>query len=350
MSDEQISAWKRRLGFAVGILLLLAALAWLTHYLLIGRYFVGTDDAYIAADSSLIAAKVSGYVTKVAVKQGEHVTKGQLLAEIDPRDYKAALDSATADIAAANASIATDKAELALQQAKISAAQAAVTGDTARLQFAARNNTRYAALSAKGASTRQQAEQAATDLATSRAQLAADQANLHAAQRQTSVLTATLAQAQAALAQAQAHVAQARLNLAHTRIIAPFAGRVGNKTVTVGNYLQPGTQIMAIVPLSQVYVLANYKETQITNIRPGQPVNVHVDAFPGLHVRGHVGTVYPASGQEFALLPPDNATGNFTKIVQRVPVKILLDLTPDEIGKLRPGLSVETEIDTRAQP
>ncbi|HYP63582.1 MAG TPA: HlyD family secretion protein, partial [Acidocella sp.] len=133
----------------------------------------------------------------------------------------------------------------------------------------------------------------------------------------------------------------------HTQVVAPFDGMVGNKTVAVGDYLQPGAQVMAVVPLDQVYVIANYKETQITNIRPGQKVRLSVDGFPDLKVTGHVDSIYPSSGQAFALLPPDNATGNFTKIVQRVPVKILLDLTPELVGKLRPGMSVEPEIDTR---
>ena len=193
----------------------------------------------------------------------------------------------------------------------------------------------------------QNTEQANTDVATAQATLAADQANLLAAHRQVDVLNAALAQAQASLAQANAHVEQAALNLGHTEIRAPFDGIVGNKTVAVGDYLEAGTQIMAIVPLSQVYVIANYKETQITHIKAGQHVSLVVDAFPGLKVTGTVDSIAPASGQEFALLPPDNATGNFTKIVQRVPVKIVLDLTPDLIGKLRPGLSVEPNIDTR---
>ena len=168
------------------------------------------------------------------------------------------------------------------------------------------------------------------------------------AERRVDVLNADLAQAEASLTQAEARTQQAALNLSHTDIRAPFDGVVGDKTVALGDYLQPGTQIMAVVPLSQVYVLANYKETQITNIRPGQQVDVDVDAFPGLKVTGWVDSVFPDSGQEFALLPPDNATGNFTKIVQRVPVKIYLHLTPELIGKLRPGLSVEPSIDTRA--
>ncbi len=324
---------KRGLGIAAAVLAVAALIVWLIHYILVGQYFAETDDAYLAADSSLIAAKISGYVTKVAVLQDEPVKKGQLLAVIDPADYENALKEA-------GAAVANDRAALALQQAKIAAAQATLRGDEANEEFAARNERRYASLTATGASTRQQVEQASTALAEAKAQNAADKANLQAAQAELGVL-------RAGLTRDEARMAQARLNLSHTRIVAPFDGVVGNKTVAVGDYLQPGAQIMAVVPLSQVYIVANYKETQITNIRPGQKVDVTVDAFPNLKVTGHVDSIFPASGQEFALLPPDNATGNFTKIVQRVPVKIMLNLTPALIGKLRPGMSVETEIDTR---
>jgi membrane fusion protein (multidrug efflux system) len=325
---------KRGLGLAAALLAVAALIIWLVHYLLVGQYFVGTDDAYIAADSSLIAAKITGYVTEVDVREDEQVTQGQLLAVIDPRDYQNA-------VAAADAALADDHALVTLQQAKIAAAAAAVQGDAARFAFAEQNQRRYANLSRTGASPRQISDQADTDLAASRAALAADNANLAAAQAEILVLNA-------GLARDAAQDAQAKLNLEHTRIVAPSAGMVGDKTVAVGDYLQPGAEIMAVVPLDQVYVIANYKETQITNVQPGQTVRLDVDGFPGLKVTGHVDSIYPASGQEFALLPPDNATGNFTKIVQRVPVKILLDLNPNLIGKLRPGMSVEPEIDTRS--
>jgi membrane fusion protein, multidrug efflux system len=338
---------KHWIFIVAGVFVAIAIIIWLIQYLLVGQYFVSTDDAYLTADSSMIAAKVSGYVTNVSVLEDQPVHRGQLLASIDPRDYETALAAAEADRAAAQAAIANDRAELSLQQAKIAAAQADLQGEQARLSFAAVNQHRYASLSATGASTVQNTEQANTDVATSQAMLAADQANLLGANRQVDVLNAALAQATASLAQANAHVDQAALNLSHTQIRAPFDGVVGNKTVAVGDYLEPGTQIMAVVPLSQVYVIANYKETQITNIKAGQHVSLVVDAFPGLKVTGVVDSIAPASGQEFALLPPDNATGNFTKVVQRVPVKIVLDLTPDVVGKLRPGLSVEPEIDTR---
>ncbi len=349
MSDHPKSSSRRRLLVGAGVVIVVLLLgAWVINYLLVGQYLVSTDDAYIAADSSLIAAKVSGYVTEVAVNENQPVSKGQLLVRIDPRDYQNAVNVSQAGLTSAEADVANDEAMLSLQASKIAAAQAAVQGDEAKLTFAAQDQRRYATLSAKGASPVQSADQADTDLQTARAALAADQASLQAAQRQVDVLMAQLAGAKAAVSQAQAQLAQAQLNLEHTAIRAPFDGIVGNKTVAVGDYLQPGTQIMAVVPLSQVYVLANYKETQITHIHPGQSVKISVDGFPALKVRGHVDSIYPASGQEFALLPPDNATGNFTKIVQRVPVKILIDLTPKEIGKLRPGMSVEPEIDTRS--
>lgn len=332
MSDSLIS--KRGLGIAAALLAVAVLVVWLIHYFLVGQYLVATDDAYLAADSSLIAAKISGYVTEVAVRQDQPVKQGQLLAIIDPADYQNALK-------AAEAAVDNDQAALVLQQAKISAAEAALTGDTAHAAFAVQDQRRYASASVSGASTKQQEDQANTSLAASQAQVAADKANLQAAQAQVGVL-------QAVLAQDSAHMAQAKLDLSHAEITAPFDGVVGNKTVAVGDYLTPGAQIMAVVPLDQVYVIANYKETQITNIKPGQKVRLSVDGFPGLKVTGVVDSLYPASGQAFALLPPDNATGNFTKIVQRVPVKIVLDLTPELIGKLRPGMSVEPEIDTRS--
>ncbi len=337
MSEVTASPQKKRWPlFAGAFFLLAAALVWLAYYLLVGQYFISTDDAYIAADSSLIAPKLSGYVTAIAVREGQEVHQGELLITIDPRDYEIAQ-------AAARAALATARARLALQQQIIAAAQATLQGDTARLAFAKLNQQRYARLSITGASTQQAREQANTDLATAQASLAADQANLAGANTQVSVLTARLTQAEAA-------ATQAALDLSHTKIFSPFTGIVGDKSVAIGDYLQPGTQIMAIVPLSQVYVIANYKENQLTRIRPGQKVSLSVDAFPNLKVTGTVDSISPASGQEFALLPPDNATGNFTKIVQRVPVKIVLNLTPDLLGKLRPGLSVEPSIDTRRQP
>ena len=338
----------RTLLIIVGVcVVLVVAALWLFRYITVGQYFVGTDDAYVSADSSLAATKISGYVTAVPVQDNQLVAKGQLLAQIDPRDYQNALTIAAADAQAAQAAILSDRAQLALQQANIAGAAAAVTGDQARLAFAARDQRRYQSLAGSGASTQQDTEQAGTGVQTAEAALAGARATLLTTQRQVDVLNAALLQAQASLTQAEARQQQAALDLSHTDITAPFDGMVGDKTVQIGDYVQTGTELMAIVPLAQVYVIANYKETQITHLLPGQKVRIDVDGFPALKVRGTVASVAPASGQEFALLPPDNATGNFTKIVQRVPVKIWIDLNNNLIGRLRPGMSVEPEIDTR---
>ncbi len=341
---------RRIVAILAGVAVVFLLIVWLLYYLLVGQYFVATDDAYVAADTAMIAPKIGGYVTQVLVNDNQLVTAGQVLATIDDRDYQTAAAVAKADVEAGMAAIASDRAQLSLQPPKIDAAAAALQGDEARAAFAEQNMHRYKKASAAGASTEQSAAQAQTDLATAQAAVAGDRANLQAAQKQVDVLNAALAQAQASLDQARARAAQAQLDLGHTRIIAPITGVVGNKSVAAGDYLQPGTQVMAIVPLRAVYVLANYKETQITNIWPGQKVSIAVDSYPGLKVTGTVDSLSPSSGQEFALLPPDNATGNFTKIVQRLPVKIDIDMTDGLIGKLRPGMSVEPSIDTRRRP
>jgi membrane fusion protein (multidrug efflux system) len=341
---------RRSIGIVAGAAVLFLLVIWLIYYLLVGSYFVSTDDAYISADTAMIAPKIGGYVATVLVSDNQAVTAGQVLATLDDRDYQAGFDAAKADVQAAKAAILSDQAQLELQQAKIQAAQATVAADEARERFAAQDKRRYAQASQSGASTAQSSSQAATELATAQAAVDEDKANLLGAQKQVDVLNAELGQAEASLAQAKAKATQAALDLSHTQIVAPFNGVVGNKTVAAGDYLQPGTQIMAIVPLKQVYVLANYKETQITNIWPGQKVTIAVDGFPDLHVTGVVDSLSPSSGQEFALLPPDNATGNFTKIVQRLPVKIDINMTSDLVGKLRPGMSVEPDIDTRLRP
>ncbi|MDE8348363.1 MAG: HlyD family secretion protein [Acidocella sp.] len=349
MSKQGIFGSTRRfLGIAAGAVVLVLLLVWLVQYLRVGQYVTATDDAYIEANSAVLAPKISGYVSAVLVKDNQPVTKGQLLATLDDKDYQAALASAAADVTAAAAALQADQAQLGLQQAKIAAAKAMAAADQARLNFASENQNRYARANAAGASAAQSLSQAAADTATATATLAADQANVLAAQRQVDVLNAKIAGAAAGLAQAKAHQAQASLDLGHTEITAPFDGVIANKTVAEGDYLQPGTQIMAVVPLAQIYVQANYKETQITRIKPGQPVSIGVDGYPDLHVTGMVESIAPSSGQQFALLPPDNATGNFTKIVQRLPVKIDINLTPALIGKLRPGMSVEVDINTRA--
>lgn len=317
-------------------------------YWTVGQYQVSTDDAYVKADNTTIAPKVSGYLHQVLVGDNERIKAGQVLARIDDRDFKVALDQAKADVAAARATIASKQAQLEVQQAVISAAEATIDVDKATLTFAVQENKRYSDLATTGYGSVQNAQQAQSRNGGAQAALARDTANLTSAQKQVDLLKAEIVQAEASLGRAQAIQSQAELNLGYTTITAPIDGVVGNRTLRVGQFVQAGTQLMSVVPASGAYVVANYKETQLTDVHEGQAVDIAVDMFPGQIVHGHVDSIAPASGQEFALLPPDNATGNFTKVVQRIPVKIALD-SNSSLVELRPGMSVIPTIETRAK-
>jgi membrane fusion protein, multidrug efflux system len=312
-----------------------------------GRYLVSTDDAYVDAHSALISPKVSGYISDVLVNDNQTVKAGQIIARIDPRDYQTALNQARANVTAAQANIATLTEQIAQQKLMIDQARQTVSSDQAALGYSQQNYDRYIHLAQTGYGTVQQAQQAVADIREKKAGLARDTTGVSAAEKQVAILQGQLAEAQAALALQQAIEHQAELNLSYTTITAPFDGTVGVRTVQVGQFVQPGTQLMAVVPLQSIYVTANYMETQLTDVHPGQPVAVRVDTFPGVVIHGHVQSLAPASGQQFALLPPDNATGNFTKIVQRIPVKISIDHNDPLAGQLRPGMSVEPTIDTK---
>jgi membrane fusion protein (multidrug efflux system) len=316
-------------------------------YLTTGRYLESTDDAYVKADSTIISPKVSGYIAQVLVGDNQPVKAGDLLARIDDRDFKAALDQAHADVAASEAAVRNLDAQISLQQPIIEQGTADVAATEANLKFAQEEQARYDDLMKTGSGTVQRAQQTDAALRASNAQLQHSKSGLLAAQRKVDVLTTERAKAVAQLDRARAVEAQAALNLSYTRITAPVDGTVGARSLRVGQYVQAGTQLMAVVPLDAVYVVANFKETQLTHVRNGQPVEIRIDSFHNTRLTGHVDSLSPASGLEFALLPPDNATGNFTKIVQRVPVKIVLDdhgLT----GLLRPGMSAEPTINTKA--
>lgn len=317
------------------------------NYLTTGRYLESTDDAYVKADSTIIAPKVSGYIAQVLVGDNEKVKAGQVLAKIDDRDFKAALGQARADVAAAEASVRNLDAQLELQQPIIEQSTADVAAADANLKFAQEERARYDDLMKSGSGTIQRAQQTDAALRASNAQLQHAKSGLVAAQRKVDVLTTQRAQATAQLDRARAVADQAELNLSYTEITAPVDGTVGARSLRVGQYVQAGTQLMAVVPLDAVYVVANFKETQLTHVRAGQPVELYVDSFRNKPLHGHVDSLSPASGLEFALLPPDNATGNFTKIVQRVPVKIVLD-DHSLTGLLRPGMSAVPTVDTKA--
>jgi len=334
----------RRFLLAGTAVALLAGATWYGwDYWTVGRYLVSTDDAYVKADNTTIAPKVSGYLSEVLVGDNEHVTAGQILARIDDRDFKVALDQAKADVAAAQAAVVSKRAQLDVQQAVIAAATATIEVDTATQTFASQENKRYTDLAATGYGSVQNAQSAQSRNASAQAAILRDTANLASAQKQVELLKAEIAQAIAASARAAALQRQAELNLSYTTITSPIAGIVGNRTLRTGQFVQAGTQLMSLVPATGAYVVANFKETQLTAVRKGQSVDIAVDMFPGRVVHGRVDSLAPASGQEFALLPPDNATGNFTKVVQRIPVKIALDNTSIE---LRPGMSVIPTIAT----
>jgi membrane fusion protein (multidrug efflux system) len=340
----------RKLLMAGAAVAVLAGAAWYGwDYWTTGQYLVSTDDAYVKADNTTVAPKISGYLREVLVGDNEAVKSGQVLARIDERDFKVALDQARSDVAAANAAIASKQAQLGVQQAVIDAAKATIEVDKATVTFAAQENKRYGDLAATGYGSVQNAQQAQSRIAGAQAAVQRDTANLASALKQVDLLKAEIAQANAALARAIAAQNQAELNLGYTTIVAPLDGIVGNRTLRVGQYVQAGTQLMSVVPVAGAYVIANFKETQLTDVREGQAVDIAVDMFPGQVVHGHVDSIAPASGQEFALLPPDNATGNFTKVVQRIPVKIALDRDSEPSIELRPGMSVIPTIETKSQ-
>jgi membrane fusion protein (multidrug efflux system) len=342
---------KHRLRFALfaagGLAVLVAAGVYGYVYWTSGRFMVSTDDAYLQADSVTISPEVSGYIAAVPVQDNQVVAPGQLLARIDDRDYRAALASSQANADAAAAGVDELVQQMAQQKFAIAESQAAVASDQASLIFARKDYGRYATLAQSGAGTTQQAQQSGTTAQNAGANLQRDLAAEGVAQTQMAVLGAQLVKARAQFALAQAALRQSQLNLGYTVITSPINGVVGERSLRVGQYVPAATQLMAVVPLQAVYIVANYKETQLTDVRPGQKVAISVDTFPGAVVHGVVNSVAPASGEEFALLPPDNATGNFTKIVQRVPVKITIDPRDPLLGELRPGMSVEPDINTK---
>jgi membrane fusion protein, multidrug efflux system len=313
-------------------------------YLTVWQYEQSTDDAYVQADIVPIAPQVAGYINTVQVNDNQVVKAGQFLATIDPQDYQDAVRQAKADVGEAQAHIASISAQLSQQSAVIDEANWTIKTDQASDVFAQQNNQRFGTLEKSGSGSQQAAQKAASKAGVTGATVAKDQAALEAAKKHVDTLNAQLKEANATLEHNKAVLAQAQVNLGYTVLRSPVDGVVGERVIRVGLYVEPGAQLLAVVPVQAAYVVANYKETQLANVRAGQPVRIDVDTFAGITVRGIVNSIAPASGEEFALLPPDNATGNFTKIVQRVPVKITIDRSDPLAGRLLPGMSVTTTI------
>ncbi len=351
---------RNRLTLGASAIATIALGAFGLYWSLVGRYRVGTDDAYVRADVVIISPRVSGNITEVAVADNQPVQPGELLARIDDRDYRAKVDQAEGAVSAATAEVAAQQARIAILHARadqqghlIAAASATVTAGAAEAHRTELEQQRQTALAQQDITSAQKLETAAADAQEAVAKLEASRAAVAAQQGQLAVIateqlaaTADLAKARGALQQAQANLTLARLALGYTEIRAPLAGFVGQRSVRVGQYAEVGAPALAIVP-REAYVVANYKEVQINRVRPGQAVSIEVDAFGGASLRGHVDSFSPASGAQFALLPPDNATGNFTKIVQRIPIRIRVDGGQTRAAELRPGMSVVTTIDTR---
>ena len=309
-----------------------------------------TDDAYIRGDVTPLSAQVDGYVRKVLVDDFQRVKAGALLVQIDDEDYAAKVAQAEADLLGAQAAIENIKARKAAQKAVVAEAEAKIVGTQANLERAKLEDERQRKLLATTFGTEQRVEQ--TDAAEKQlsATLASNRAALDAQRSQLAVLDTQESQLRADAKAKQAALDLAKINLGYTRITAPVTGEVSERGVYDGQYVRSGSQVITIVPLSSVWVVANYKETQLTHVRIGQSAEIRVDTFPGFVIKARVASIAPASGSQFSLLPPDNATGNFTKVVQRIPVKLLLDPDNPLAGHLLPGMSVESTILTNTTP
>jgi membrane fusion protein (multidrug efflux system) len=350
--DDKSTPEKRRHVRTVLLVVAIAAVivggSWFLYYEFVGKYFESTNDAYIDADSVTISPKVGGYVEQVLVNDNEDVKAGQPLVRIDPRDYKAQAAQFLAQIDIAKANADAIRSQISEQESVINEMKAQYQAAQKNADFAAGEVKRYEPLVKIGAETaeqlaakRNQAQQAAE-------QAKAQNAALINAQRRIASLRAQIRQADAQASSAGAQLASANVSLQSTVVTASFAGRVGDKTVRIGQFVQPGTRMMTIVPLNKLYITANFKETQIGRMRSGQPVEIEIDALSGLKLHGHVESISPGTGAQFSLLPPQNATGNFTKIVQRVPVRIALDAGAETLRVLVPGLSTTVKVDTRS--
>jgi membrane fusion protein (multidrug efflux system) len=336
-------SWRERLrghrilASLAACVLLIALIGGVAYWLQV-RHFESTDDAFVAARSFSVAAKVGGYVTAVPVTDNQHVNAGDLLARIDDRDYRIAIDQAQAQVAVAQANVTNIDAQIESQQAQIDQAKAQLKQAEAQLQFAREEAERAGDLVQKGAGTIQRAQQTKSDLEAQQANTSRAKAAVIGAELGLKVLQTQHKSAEASKQQADAQLDQAKLNLQYTNVQAAQSGRVVKLSGAKGTFATAGQSLMMFVP-DEVWITANYKETQLADMRPGQSVEIRIDAYPGRKLKGHVDSVQPGSGTAFSLLPAENATGNFVKVVQRVPVKIVVDDWPSDIS-VGPGMSV----------
>ena len=345
---RQASLSHRQLGLAGAALLISIGAAWYGHHWwTVSRFIESTDDAYVGGDVTVIAPKVAGFIADVAVTDNQAVHAGDLLVRLDDRDYRAALAPAVAAVAAQQATLANEEANRRLQEAVIAQAQADLTATAAEVTRSKYDVDRYRSLAQDHTASVQRSQQADADYQKALAADARARAALEAAQRQLGVIDTQKQQTTAALAGAIADRDTAQLNLSYTELRAPIDGTVGNRSARTGAYATVGAQLISLVPARGLWVDANFKESQLARMRAGMPVTIEADVLPGEVLRGRVASLSPATGAVFSVLPPENATGNFTKIVQRVPVRVTLDDDADRLDTLRPGLSVTASVDER---
>jgi membrane fusion protein (multidrug efflux system) len=341
---------RSRLLIGAAALVLVAGAAYGGRWFLVGRHLESTDNAYLQADNAVVAPKVAGYIITVEVGDNQTVAAGQAVARIDDRDYRIDLAQSEADVAQANAEMDNIAAQIEQQKARMAQMTAGLAQSGASAEFARQEATRFGGLIGSGAVSLKQAQQAQSEQKRANAAVAESQAMQDEAHKQIAVLESSRSKAAAMLKRAQAGLEQAQLRLSYTTLTAPIAGAIGDRSVRVGQYVQPGSRLLTIVPIQDVYLVANFKETQLRGVYRGERVKISLDMYPGLDVTGTVDSLAPGTGAQFALLPAENATGNFTKIVQRVPVKIRIDR--DSLGgvEIRPGLSAVATVDTRTAP
>jgi membrane fusion protein (multidrug efflux system) len=354
-SETTAAKTRPRLSFKrFGLLALSCTLAFATagygyYWWTVDRFFQSTDDSYVGGDVTPISPHIAGFVAEILVKDNERVHAGQLLVRLDDRDVRAAADHAQAVLEQRSATLASLRAKYELQQSTIRQASADLDAKSAQAVFAKVDADRYRTLALSNYGSRQDAERTSALDAQAKAAVAAAQAALAAAKQQLTVLDADIAQAAGAVAQARADLETARLNVSYAEIRAAVDGYVGNRAARVGAYVSQGAYLLTIVPSKGLWVDANFKEDQLARMKTGQAATIVADTLPGHVFHGRLLSLAPATGAVFSVIPPENATGNFTKIVQRVAVRIALDDNDSNLGMIRPGLSTIATVDTRSR-
>jgi membrane fusion protein, multidrug efflux system len=340
-------SYKKAAFAALGVVALAGAAHFGYNWWTVGRFIESTDDSYVGGNVTPISPHVGGFIQEILVDDNQFVQAGQLLVRLDANDFHAALSHAAAVLQARTAAVGNLQAKQVLQQSIIAGAAADLTAKQARAVFAEQDAARYHSLAMTAAGSQQDSQKAVASDRAAKASVLASQAALAADQQQLSVLDAELEAAKAEVTQAGADLRTAQLNLGYTEIRSPISGYVGNRYAQIGAYVSTGTNLLSVVPAQGLWVDANFKEDQLAHMKPGDTATITADVLPGRVFQGHVVSLSPATGAVFSVIPPQNATGNFTKIVQRVPVRIALDGDGHTLGLLRAGLSTIASVDTK---